>query len=132
MDKTKFQNKKDWRTFGIGLGVIFSILGILKASSGRGVYFSALAFISFFVALAFPAVLKPVFVVFSYIGLVINWLVTRIILGFIFFILFTPISFFLNLAGKPLLDLRADKKKPSYWKKRKTPDAGKDGFENQF
>jgi hypothetical protein len=43
---------------------------------------------------------------------------SKIALSIIFFLLFTPISLFLKLMGKDLLDKNIEKSKKSYWIER--------------
>ncbi|MGH8552108.1 MAG: SxtJ family membrane protein [Methylococcales bacterium] len=49
------------------------------------------------VALIVPIILKPFYVVWMWIGFVLGWINTRIILGIVFYVLFTPVAFTLKL-----------------------------------
>ena len=134
MDKSKFQNKEEWRKFGIGLGIILLVIATIQFIIGKGIYYYfclASAFV-FFSVIALPIILKPIFILFSYIGLGINWVVTRVILGLLLFLVFTPLGFFLKLSGKDFLSLKINKKQNSYWLKRKVTRFKKDDFEKQF
>ncbi len=52
------------------------------------------------VSLILPILLKPLYIVWMYIGFVLGWINTRIILGLVFFIIFTPVALFLKLLRK--------------------------------
>lgn len=52
------------------------------------------------VALILPIILKPVYIIWMYIGFVLGWINTRIILSLVFYILFTPAALSLKLFQK--------------------------------
>ena len=64
-------------------------------------------------------------------GLLLGMIVNPIVLGVIFFGLFTPISLAMRLFGRDELRLRF-KEKSSYWSTPDSADAGTDSFKNQF
>ncbi|MGH8548672.1 MAG: SxtJ family membrane protein [Methylococcales bacterium] len=49
------------------------------------------------VALLLPIVLKPIYIIWMGIGYVLGWINTRILLGLVFYILFTPVALLLRL-----------------------------------
>lgn len=49
------------------------------------------------IALILPILLKPVYSVWMVIGFGLGWINTRILLGLVFYILFTPVAVFLKL-----------------------------------
>lgn len=116
MDKTKFDNKKEWRKFGIGLGIILSVIATIQLIIGRELYpyFYGVGLIVFLVGLVLPILLKPVFILFSYIGFVLGWFMTRVILSVLFYLVFTTIGLILRLFGKHFLNIKFDKKADSY------------------
>ncbi len=54
-------------------------------------------------------------------GEILGWFSSRLILIFIFYLVFTPIGLLLRILGKSLLDLRFPDSKPSFWQKRSKP-----------
>jgi len=134
MDKSKIGDKKELRKFGIGLAIILFAIGTIQYYFGKGIYwyFYNFSIIALFLALVIPKALKPVFILFSYIGLTINWFITRIILGIAFYILFTPFGVIMRLLGKDFLDLKLEEGKESFWSERKIKKLEKDDFEKQF
>jgi hypothetical protein len=65
-------------------------------------------------ALVYPRSLKWAYRVWMAIGHVLAWINTRIILGIIFFGLFTPVGFIMRLFGWDPLRRRSDRKAASY------------------
>ena len=64
------------------------------------------------------------------IGILLGKLVSPIILGIIFFFMFTPVAVIIRIIGRDELRLRL-KSQESYWIKRKS-SIKKDSFERQF
>lgn len=52
------------------------------------------------IALLAPIILKPIYIVWMYIGFVLGWINTRLILGIVFYLFFTPIALLMKLLGK--------------------------------
>lgn len=63
-------------------------------------------------------------------GLLLGMIISPIVLGFIFFVLFTPIAFFMRLKGRDELRIKLSKK-PSHWILRIEPIKS-ESFKNQF
>jgi hypothetical protein len=134
MDKSKFNDQKEWRKFGIGLGVILCVIAgvhLLKGHPGYRYFFGAGA-LTALAAIAVPILVKPVFIFFSYLGVVLGWFSTRLILTVIFFVLLTPISIILKLTGKKFLTIGADRTLPTYWIDRNKTYGQPESFETQF
>jgi hypothetical protein len=134
MDKSKFNDKREWRKFGIALAVLLFIISTVQ-------YFKQIELYSYFLvasvlfllsALALPILIKPVFIVFSYIGFGMGWVMTRIILFILFYLFITPISILARKFGNRFLDLRFDRSKESYWLPVKDNKNNRENFEKQF
>ncbi len=55
-------------------------------------------------ALLFPQSLKPLYLLWMKIGHILGWINSRIILGIFFYLILTPMSFLMKLAGKNPLE----------------------------
>jgi hypothetical protein len=135
MDKSKFNDKKEWRKFGYGLAVILLIIGTLQLFFGTSDlywYLYASAAVAAFASLLLPLLLKPLFILFSYFGFVMNWVVTHIILTFVFFIVITPVGWLLRLLGKKLIDDSFPDRVESYWINRDQNKTDKESYTRQF
>lgn len=51
----------------------------------------------------------------------ISWVLMRVILGILFYLVLSPIAIAMRLAGKDLLNQRIDKSTTTYWQKRSAP-----------
>ncbi len=134
MHKTK-DEKLEIRKFGIGLTVLLCLIGGWQLYRGHiNAYTWFLGSAGLILALAFFAtiVLKPLFKVITTVGHAIGWVNTRILLGIIFYIIFTPIGILSRLLKKDLLDKRLDKEAKSYWNKRDGGEIAKEQYERQF
>ena len=134
MDKSKFNEQKEWRKFGIGLGIILGAIGGVQLLKGHSVYpfFIGAGALTALAAIAVPILVKPVFIFFSYLSVVLGWFSTRLILTVIFFVLLTPISIIMKLTGKKFLTKGADRNLPTYWIARNKTYGQPESFENQF
>jgi hypothetical protein len=65
-----------------------------------------------------PIVLKPVFILWMSLATSLGYIVTRIILGLIFFLIFSPIGLVFRLIQKDHLDEMIQKDAASYWRIR--------------
>ncbi|MCK5506803.1 MAG: hypothetical protein KAJ10_16680, partial [Thermodesulfovibrionia bacterium] len=134
MDTSKFNDKKEWRKFGIGVAVILAVIATIQLIVGKElfIYFYGVAAFFLFFGLLLPIIIKPVYILFSYLGLILGWFMTRVILSILFYIIFTPIGLILRLFGKNFLDLKIDKKAETYWLDKKIETINKIHFERQF
>ncbi len=134
MDKSKFNNKKEWRNFAVGLSIILSVIAVIQWYTDSNVYqyFALIAIIILFCGLTVPIIIKPLFIGFSYLGLVLGWVMTRIILIILFYLIFTLIGLVMRLFGKKLLDTTFDRKQKSYWKDRKQDEISSVNYNRQF
>jgi hypothetical protein len=135
MDKSKFNDRKEWRKFGFGLAILTAAVAVIQAFKGHTAVLPYTAAIGLAFAAAgqlVPVLLKPLYVGMAYVGEGLGWFSTRVILTVLFFVLVTPIGTVLRLFGKKFMPDKADAKAPSYWIDRQKSYDQKDGFENQF
>jgi len=134
MDKSKFNNKKEWQKFGFGLSAIVLLIMVLQFLFRQEFSWFLLICSLFLVliSLRLPVVLKPLFILFSYIGLVMGWVMTRIIITLLFYLVLTPIGLIAKVAGKNFLDTEFKKNQESYWKEVPASRIDKSDYEKQF
>jgi len=82
--------------------------------------------------LLFPLILKPLFILFSYIGFTLGWIMTRVILSVLFFLVITPIGLISRLLGKRYLQTNLGTNEPTYWNTHQEQTASKEHFEKQY
>ena len=122
------------RKFGLFFTVVFGGLSAyfyLKGSDTWLYAFGSLA-ISFLIVTGIKAeVLYPLNKLWMRFGLLLGMIVSPIVLGIIFFALFTPIAFLMRLAGRDELHLRLKKEQSSHWIKREA-QVQSESFKHQF
>lgn len=126
--------KKELRKFGITVGIVLGLLGgsFLWRTKDYYFYFFILSTAFLFFALVLPALLKPIQKIWMTLAILIGWLVTRVILGVLFYLIITPIGLLARLFGKDFLDTKFDKDADSYWILRKALRFDKRNYEKQF
>ena len=78
-----------------------------------------------------PNLLLPVNKAWMTLGYLLGYIVSPIVIGSIFFVIFTPISIFLKIIGRDELKL-LNKNSDSYWRKRQLNKDSQTSFKNQF
>ncbi len=120
-------NKK----FGIFFTIVFLCLSIYFFPSDLSIYLFFISGILLIVSILKAEMLIPFNKVWMYIGFSLGRIISPIVLGLIFFGLFTPISLITRLFGRDELSIQM-KKKNSYWKKRDSDFAESNSFKFQF
>lgn len=126
--------KEELRKFGLTLGIFLGLLGVFFLWRGKDfyIYFLVLSTAFIIFGLVLPLLLKPVQKGWMTIAIIIGWFMTRMILGFLFYLVFTLVRFLAMLSGKQFLDLTIDESKKSYWIHRESKELKKIEYEKQF
>lgn len=123
----------EMRRFGLLVGGVFCALALYFFLRNRSAYIP-LAVIGGALVLTgatFPALLVPVFRVWMFIGHVLGWVNSRIILGILFFLIITPMAIAMRLIGRDPLARRLNNTASSYWEIRHG-EFSAEGLKNQF
>ena len=126
--------KSDLRKFGITVGVILLIIaGFLfwKEKESFQIIL-AIGIILFALGITIPALLKPVYLVWMIFATILGWLMTRVILSLLFYVIVTPIGLISRLFRKQFLELKWDRSKDTYWNYRATKQLKEKNYEKQF
>jgi Saxitoxin biosynthesis operon protein SxtJ len=114
--KTNIQPKQ-LRTFGLIVGGVLAVIGLLpvvwRGSDPRW-WAIAAAVLLIVPAVTVPQVLAPVHRAWMFVGHILGWVNTRIILAIGFFGLVTPVGLFMRLAGKDPMRRRYERGTGSY------------------
>lgn len=127
--------KKQLRTFGIALSIFLGIIGLihfLKGHTHQNFWFWGAAGIVLISALSVPILIKPIYRGALFIAYILGWINTRIILGLIFYLLFTPISLIMKIIGRDPLNRKFNKETNSYWNIRERGPITKEQYLRQF
>ncbi len=126
--------KKELKNFGLVIGSFFALLGawfLWKHKANPTVLFGLSA--SFlFLGILLPMALRPIQKVWMTLALLMGWVMTRVILAVLFYLMFTPIGFIKRIFGKNSFKGGFRKDSCSYWTVREDADYVKERYENQF
>jgi len=125
---------KDLRNFGLTVGLVLVFVGGVFWWLGKPFYPYLLMVGIILVSggFIFPGALKPLQKVWMTIAVVIGWVMTRVILSLLFFLVFTTLGLVARLFGKEFLALKWKRADESYWNYRKPQEWDKQRSEMQF
>jgi len=123
------------RKFGLLVGGVLAVLGILFLVRGRAhyPYFLAPGAALIVLGLMLPGILKQIYIAWMALAIVLGFIVSHAILTLFFFLVITPIGLTARLFGKDFLRLRLQRQAPTYWlpRERRGPKTPAD-YERQF
>ena len=123
-------NKK----FGIFFSFIFSLLGLYffkTESINLSNMFFILGILFLLAALIRSSLLKPLNILWMRLGILLGIVISPLILGVIYYLLFTPYGLIMKIFGRDELNIRFYKKN-SYWRLRISQMSENSSFKNQF
>lgn len=122
------------RSFGVTFTAVFSAAAAWlwwKNIPGATVLFLlAIAFLA--ISFVRPRLLHPLNRAWMAFGALLHRVVSPLVLGILYFGMFTPIAVVLRLRGKDAMRRRADAQAESYWIRRDPPGPPSDSLRNQF
>jgi len=126
--------KSDLRKFGITVGIIFMIIaGFLFWKEKESFQiFLTIGITLFLTAITIPVILKPVYWIWMIFATILGWIMTRVILSLLFFVILTPIGLIARLFGKQFIELKWNKTNSTYWNYRNKDEFEKEKYEKQF
>lgn len=123
------------RKFGVTMGIILALLGAIFLWKGRDWYshlfILSVGFLLF--GLVFPILLRPIYKGWMTLSILMGWVMSRVILCILFYLIITPIGFLLRVCGKDILGLKfriGDT--DSYWMQKRKTRSQKSDYEKQF
>ncbi len=133
MEKLKLDNIT-LKKFGITMGfAFFAITLFLLIRHKHNILPTTIISTIFFIyAITYPALLKPIYLIWMRFALILAWVNTRIILLAMFYLIFTPIGLALRLFRVDLLYRKIDKNKQSYWRAKEKKEFSLSNYERQF
>ncbi len=118
------------RSFGIVFFIVFFIISLFPLLKGNDIRIWSLLVSLIFLVLGLinSNILSPLNKLWFKFGLLLGNFISPIVMGFVFFLVVTPIGLFMRLIGKDLLNLNKKNVK-SYWIDKTGP---KSKMKNQF
>ena len=126
--------KSDLRKFGITIGVILLFIAGFLFWKEKGSFQILLTFGIIFciLGIVIPFILKPIYWVWMIFATILGWVMTRVILSLLFYLIFTPIGLVSRLFGKQFIELKWNRTESSYWNYRSKGVFEKEKYEKQF
>tara|TARA_Y100001970_G_C13636848_1_gene556889 strand:+ start:170 stop:580 length:411 start_codon:yes stop_codon:yes gene_type:complete len=124
---------KDLKSFGFTMGLILSIISAALFYYNNNIFQTIAILSSVFIGFGvlLPIVLKPIYMVWMIFALIFGWIMTRVILGIVFYFIITPIGLLTRLLGEDFLGLRITNSN-SFWNQRNSDDEMNQDYEKQF
>jgi hypothetical protein len=122
------------RSFGwtfTGIFVIAGVYGLWKGGAALP-WLLPLAALTALVTLTRDAWLAPLNRAWMALGLALGRVVSPVVLGVIFYGVFTPVGWVMRLAGRDAMCRRLDPSAESYWVKRDPPGPADGSYRNMF
>lgn len=127
--------KKDLRSFGLVVGGVLAAIGglLLWFDKPANVYFLSIGAILMLSGLIVPVILKPLQKAWMVMAVLLGWVMTRVILTILYYVVFTAIGILGRIFGKQFLEVKWDAGQESYWNYRsREPVTDKTVYEKQF
>ena len=122
------------RSFGWTFTAVFILAGAygLWHGGAHSLALLALALVTALVTLTRAAWLTPLNRAWMKLGELLGRVVSPIVLGAIFFVVFTPVGVVMRMAGRDAMKRRWEPGARSYWVEREPPGPPDDSFRDMF
>ena len=125
----------DLRKFGLVMAAVLALVsGYLwykdAMDPAQVVFFVAGGFL--IVGLVLPVVLTPIYFPWMWLARILAFVNTHLLLGFVFYTLFTFIGLGMRLLGRDPLDRKILPDSDSYWQRRESPLLSREHYLRQF
>lgn len=133
-------SRRELRSFGLVVGAAFGVLAILQYVLKGAIPPAPLAGVSVVLVglgLGAPAALRPVHFIWMKFALALGFVMNRVILAVIFFVLITAVALVQRVIGRDRLyrkftPLARRERSESLWVMRKVTDPTPESYERQF
>lgn len=128
------ESPKDLKNFGLTIGTVLILIALFLFYKEKqsAYWFISIGVLLVLAGLLYPLILRPLNKAWMILAVLMGWVMTRVILSILFFLVLTPTSFLAKLFGKQFLNLKRKKNSDSYWDKRKEVKFTPDYYEKQF
>jgi hypothetical protein len=126
---------KELRKFAIIAVFFFGAIAFLQYRHDRATatyIFAGLSAWGLIAAATVPIVIRPLHWFLTKVAHYIGWFNTRLLLGILFYLFFTPIGLLMRLFGKDLLNQKIDTNADSYWIPKGEKPFDRKDYERQF
>ena len=135
-DELKLIDKSDEavKKTGLTVGVVLILVSLLLWYLGKTsfVYFSSIGGLFVIFSLIAIPILRPFHRLWMMLALAMGFVMSRVILTLLYYLVLTPIGFLAKLVGKKFMPIGFDKNATTYWEKRDLVVKQKIDYERQF
>tara|TARA_B100000073_G_scaffold139853_1_gene115076 strand:- start:3184 stop:3597 length:414 start_codon:yes stop_codon:yes gene_type:complete len=126
--------KKELRNFGSTIGIVLLLIAGVLFYKNNNLFISFAYIAGVFIVLGFlfPQLLKPIYFIWMIFAVVVGWIMTRLILSVLFFVIISIIRLIAGIFGKSFLELNISKDSKSYWNHRFSDVEMNQDYEKQF
>lgn len=127
-------DKKELRKFGITVGSVILIISLLLFYWDKSIWLWLFVVADFLIiaGILSPIILLPLQKFWMTLAVLLGFVMTRVILSVLYYIIITPIGIVTKLIGKDFLSLKIDKSAKTYWNYRMEKEYQKIDTERQF
>ena len=114
------KSKENNKGFGLLFFIVFLLVALwplLKGDSPR-ISFFPVALLFLILGVINSKILTPLNKTWIKFGELLGIIIAPIVMGFVYFVILTPLSLFIRVAGKDLLNVKFSNKVTTYWIKR--------------
>jgi len=125
---------RDLRKFGLTVGGVFILLGVLLLLRHRSTYptFLGVGALLMVFGVIWPRALKYVYIAWMALAFTLGFVMSNVILTLFFFLFVTPIGLLARLFQKDFLARKWDKRAASYWIQHGSEVKTANTYERQF
>jgi hypothetical protein len=125
---------RELRKFGLLVGGVFALIGVVLLLRHRAAapYFLSAGALLILPGLIWPRGLKPVYLAWMTLAILLGFIVSGILLVMLFFFVITPIGLVARCLGNDFLNLKLDRPAASYWQPRERRAKTPAEYERQF
>ena len=135
-DELKLIDKSDEavKKTGLTLGVVLILIALLLWYLGKSsfTYFSITGGLFVILAIVAIPVLRPFHKLWMMLALLMGFVMSRVILTLLYYLVLTPIGLLAKIVGKKFMPIGFDKNATTYWEKRDLVVKQKIDYERQF
>lgn len=128
------EDKSALKKFGVTVGGVLILISVILylLEKDLSFYIGSIGVLLFLIGLIYPVILKPLNKIWMTGAIILGWVISRLILILLYYIVVTPLGIVLKIIGKDFLKLNFDKTSKSYWELRIKRSSEKSDYEKQF
>jgi multisubunit Na+/H+ antiporter MnhG subunit len=135
-DELKLIDKSDKavKKTGLTVGVVLILVSLLLWYHGKNsfMYFSSVGGLLVILSFIATPVLRPFHRLWMMLALLMGFVMSRVILTLLYFLVLTPIGLLAKIVGKKFMPLGFHKNASTYWEKRENPVKQQIDYDRQF